>query len=53
MTKFTDLPIIDCHVHTWMLGEIIDRENLQRQEKELVEAIEGGGLKGMYAFDSR
>jgi len=49
---FSDLPVLDCHVHTWMLGEIIDRENLQRQEKELVEAVKGGGLKGMYAFDS-
>lgn len=52
-SEFSDLPVIDCHVHTWMLRKALDQETLRRQGEALVEIIRKGNLKRMYAFDSR
>ena len=52
-SEFSDLPVIDCHVHTWMLRKTMDEETLQRQGEALAETIAKGRLDQMYAFDSR
>jgi predicted TIM-barrel fold metal-dependent hydrolase len=52
VTTFIDLPIIDCHVHTWMLRQALDDETLLRQEAALVEVIRESSLHQIYAFDS-
>ena len=50
--KFTDLPVIDCHVHTWMLREALNEETLKRQEEALVETINESSLHQIHVFDS-
>jgi predicted TIM-barrel fold metal-dependent hydrolase len=50
--KFKDLPVIDCHVHTWMLRQALNKESLLRQEAALIEIIGESSLHQIYAFDS-
>jgi len=50
--EFNDLPVIDCHVHTWILRQALNEETLQRQEAALVEIIQESSLQQIYAFDS-
>ena len=50
--EFQDLPVIDCHVHTWMLREALNTETLQKQEKALVETINESTMETIYVFDS-
>jgi predicted TIM-barrel fold metal-dependent hydrolase len=50
--EFTDLPVIDCHVHTWMLREALNEETLRKQEEALVEILQESSLHQIYAFDS-
>ena len=49
----TELRIIDCHVHSWMLRKTLDEESTRGQTEALVETKEKGRLESMYAFDSR
>ncbi len=52
MTEFRELPIIDCHAHTWMLRRTLDREILRRQGEALSEIASRGNLDKIYAFNS-
>ena len=47
-----DLPVIDCHIHTWMLRRKLNTDTLRMQGEALVEVASEGNLEGIYAFDS-
>ena len=50
LSKFCDSPVLDCHVHLWLLGDRIEEPILHEQEKALLEVIDRGHLNGMYIF---
>ena len=48
---FKDIPVIDCHIHLWMLRKT-DEVRLQGPQLDaLVEVIESSRLSGVYVFD--
>ncbi len=48
-TRFKDIPVIDCHVHLWMLRE---GGSVHDQTEALREVINTSQLDGMFIFDS-
>ena len=52
-SKLIDIPVIDCHVHTWIMRKGLDESSIRLQTEALIEIVEVGGLEAIYAFDSR
>ena len=49
-SQFKDIPVIDCHVHLWMLRESINETAQADQLEALEEIISETGLSQMYIF---
>ena len=47
-SDFIDYPVIDCHIHLWVPGHTLTRENLLQQAESLVEIIDKGNIKQIY-----
>jgi predicted TIM-barrel fold metal-dependent hydrolase len=48
---FKDIPVIDCHIHLWMLRKTDELCPHGPQLDALVEVMESSRLAGMYVFD--
>jgi predicted TIM-barrel fold metal-dependent hydrolase len=48
---FKDIPIIDCHVHLWMLRKTDEVRHHGPQLDALTEVVDSSRLEGMYVFD--
>ena len=48
---FKDIPVIDCHVHLWVLRKTDEIRHHGPQLDALVEVIESSRLEGMYVFN--
>lgn len=49
-SQFKDIPVIDCHVHLWMLKESMEESAQTKQVEALEEILRETGMEQMFIF---